>query len=152
MQFWPLLLAGTIGTTAGNYAWFVVGDRIGYERLRPFVERHGRWLTLDWRSIERCSDFLRRHGQWVVFALRFSPVARTIISLPAGMAHMGVLRFLACTFAGAAIWNAILILGGHWLAGVMTDAGRWIVWVGVAMTMAALLVYAYRVATWKPRA
>ena len=27
MEFWPLLLAGTIGSTAGNYAWFWAGDK-----------------------------------------------------------------------------------------------------------------------------
>ncbi len=151
MHFWPLLIAGTIGTTLGNYMWFVIGDRIGYERLHPFVERWERWLTLDWHSVERCGDFLRKYGQWVVFVLRFSPLFRTMISLPAGMAHMGHARFLAFTFAGAAIWNTLLILAGHWLAGVMADAARWIVWVGVAVTVVAIVIYVYRVATWRPR-
>ena len=33
MEFWPLLLVGTVGSTLGNYAWFVAGDRLGYRRL-----------------------------------------------------------------------------------------------------------------------
>ena len=37
MEFWPLLIAGTIGSTLGNYLWFLVGDRWGYHRLEPFV-------------------------------------------------------------------------------------------------------------------
>jgi len=86
MEFWPLLFAGTVGSTVGNYVWFLVGDWLGYERLRPLVDRWGRWLTLEWHDVEKCGDFLRRHGQWVVFGLRFSPLFRTMISLPAGLA------------------------------------------------------------------
>src|SRR5687768_15200541 len=88
MEFWPLLIAGTIGSTAGNYVWCWIGDSWGYRRLAPFIERHGRWLTLDWQHIEKGTQFFRSHGQWIVFFLRFSPFLRTIISLPAGLSHM----------------------------------------------------------------
>ena len=33
MEFWPLLLAGTLGSTAGNYVWFWAGDKWGYDCL-----------------------------------------------------------------------------------------------------------------------
>ena len=39
MTFWPLLIAGTIGSTLGNYIWFLIGDQLGYHRLEPFVRR-----------------------------------------------------------------------------------------------------------------
>ncbi|MGX7895241.1 DedA family protein [Tsuneonella sp. HG222] len=151
MDFWWLLLAGTVGSTAGNYAWFWVGDRWGYKRLAPFVARHGRWLTLDWEDIERASRFFRRHGQWVVFALRFSPFLRTIISLPAGLAHMNVWKFLIFTFVGAAIWNAILIEGGRRLAPLIDQYEGWASWIVLGFVAILALFYAYRVLTWKPR-
>ena len=105
MNFWPLLAAGTIGSTIGNYAWFLVGDRFGYLRLKPLVDRWGRWLTMDWQDVERTTVFFLRHGPWIVFALRFSPFLRTMISLPAGLVHMRHWKFLTFTFAGAAVWN-----------------------------------------------
>ena len=55
MDFWPLMIVGTLGTTAGNYVWFWIGDKWGYKRLEPFIARHGRWLTLDWEHIEKGS-------------------------------------------------------------------------------------------------
>ena len=55
MEFWPLIVAGTLGSTAGNYAWYWVGDRWGYRRLAPFVARHGRWLTVS-GSFSRCAS------------------------------------------------------------------------------------------------
>jgi len=152
MEFWPLLAAGTVGATAGNYFWFWLGDKWGYRRLGPFIERWGRWLTVDWEDIERAGRFFRRHGQWVVFVFRFSPFLRTIISLPAGLAHMNIWRFLAFTFAGSAVWNTVLILGGQWLARYLERSQDVMGWVIVGLVALAVAGYAWRLATWKPRA
>jgi membrane protein DedA with SNARE-associated domain len=152
MEFWPLLVAGTIGSTLGNYVWFLVGDRLGYQRLRPFVARWGRWLTLEWRDVERATQFFRSHGQWVVFALRFSPLLRTMISLPAGLSHMRHFRFLAFTFAGAAVWNALLILAGQWVAEYLEGWQDWFGPVVGGLIVLAVVAYVWRVLSWKPRA
>ncbi len=151
MEFWPLLLAGTAGSTLGNYVWFLVGDRFGYWRLRPIVERWGRWLTLEWDDIERAGRFFRRHGQWIVFVMRFSPFLRTMISLPAGLSNMNHGRFLAFTFAGAAVWNTALIKGGHWLSDYFAEAQGWLNGLIAATILLALAAYLWRVARWKPR-
>lgn len=150
MQFWPLLLAGTVGSTLGNYLWFLAGDRWGYRRLRPLIDRWGRWLTLEWRDIERASTYFRRHGQWIVFAMRFSPFLRTFISLPAGLAHMKHLKFLAFTFAGAGVWNVLLIWVGEWAAQYLDRIGKWFGWAMIGLIAAILIAYAWRIATWKP--
>ena len=151
MEFWPLLAAGTVGCTAGNYFWFWIGDRWGYKRLAPFIEKHGRWLTLDWEHIEQASRFFRRHGQWVVFFLRFSPFLRTIISLPAGLSHMNKWRFLVFTFLGAGIWNVLLILGGELLASWLEESQDLMAWIIIGAIGLALAGYVWRVLTWKPR-
>src|SRR6186713_1623309 len=88
MDFWPLLLVGTVGSTAGNYVWYWIGDKWGYERLAPVVDRWGRWLTLEWEDVENATRFFQRHGQWIVLVLRCSPFMRSLISLPAGLTHM----------------------------------------------------------------
>jgi len=151
MTFWPLILAGTIGSTLGNYAWYWVGDKWGYQRLGRFIDRHGRWLTVDFDHIEQAARFFQKHGQWVVFALRFSPLLRTIVSLPAGLAHMSLFRFLLFTFLGSAIWNAILIEGGRRLAPLIERYEAWAGWTILAMLVAMLAWYVWRVITWKPR-
>jgi len=151
MEFWPLLLVGTLGTTAGNYVWFWVGNRFGYQRLAPFIARWGRWLTLDWEHVEKASRFFQRYGQWVVFALRFSPFLRTMISLPAGLMHMSLWPFLIFTFLGSAIWNALLILGGAWLAPYIEQYEGVMSWIIVGSVALTFVAYLYRVATWVPR-
>ena len=149
MQFWPLLLVGTVGSTMGNYFWFLIGDRLGYRRLEPLVHRWGRWLTMTWRDVEQATAFFQRHGQWVVFALRFSPFLRTMISLPAGLTHMKHWRFLLFTFAGAAVWNTLLIIGGHWLADYLSAMHDVVGPLILGMTVLAVLVWLWRVVRWK---
>jgi len=151
MEFWPLILAGTIGSTAGNYVWYWVGDKWGYRRLAEFTERHGRWLTLSYDDIEKAAKFFRGHGQWVVFALRCSPFLRTMVSLPAGLSHMKLWRFLLFTFAGAALWNMLLVEGGRRLAPLIERYENVASWVIVGFFALIVLVYIYRVITWKPR-
>lgn len=151
MDFWPLLLAGTVGSTAGNYAWFWVGDKWGYKRLAPIVDRHGRWLTLEWEDIEKAQRFFQRHGQWVVLFLRFSPFLRTMISLPAGLSHMKAWKFLLFTFVGAGIWNVLLIMGGQWLGRYFEESQEVMGWIVLGAFGLALAAYLWRVLTWKPR-
>jgi membrane protein DedA with SNARE-associated domain len=152
MQFWPLLLVGTVGSTLGNYVWFLAGDKLGYQRLRPIADRWGRWLTLEWEDIEKASRFFRNHGQWIVFVMRFSPFLRTMISLPAGLSHMKHWKFLVFTFVGAAVWNAALIHGGRWLSHYFAEAQGWLNAIIIASVALGIAVYIWRVATWKPRA
>jgi len=151
MTFWPLLLVGTLGSTLGNYVWFLIGDRFGYARLQPVVARWGRWLTVDWADVERATQFFQRHGQWVVFAMRFSPFLRTMISLPAGLAHMRHGRFLVFTFAGAAVWNTLLIHGGRLMEHYLAASEGVIGYAIVGLSGLMLAWYLWRIATWRPR-
>jgi membrane protein DedA with SNARE-associated domain len=150
MALWSLVAVGTAGSVAGNWFWYWIGDSIGYRRLRPFVERHGRWLTLTWSDVERVDRFFTSHGQWVIFVFRFLPVGRTIISLPAGMTHMPAWRFLLWTAAGAAIWNTVLASAGLYLGSNFRELDRFVGPVAVAIGVVMAVWYLWRVATWKP--
>lgn len=152
MELLPLMIAGTLGSTLGNYAWFVLGRALGYERLKPFVDRFGRVLTMDWHDVARLVVFFQKHGQWVVFAMRFSPFMRTLISLPAGLARMGHVRFLLFTLAGAAIWNAVLIWAGYHLGRNFSGIEEYSGPVAVVCVAVIAVIYVYRVITWRPKA
>lgn len=150
-RFWPLLAAGTAGTVVGNWFWYEVGRRYGYQALRPFVERHGRWLTMEWADVERLGRFFHERGQWAVFVCRCLPWGRTMVSLPAGMARMPPWRFVVWTAAGSAIWNALLIGAGVLLDARFRELDRYVGPAGAALFVGVLGWYLYRVATWRPR-
>ncbi|QVM82554.1 DedA family protein [Novosphingobium decolorationis] len=149
MSFLPLLCWATAGATLGNYVLFLGAHRMGYERLHPFIDRWGRWLTLDWNDIERSSRFLKRHGHWVVLGLRLLPMFRTVVSIPAGLAHMGHVRFLAFTAIGTGAWNVVLIIGGGWLGRTLQHAEDWLSGSALALIAVALVWYVWRIVTWR---
>ncbi|RZF64363.1 DedA family protein [Sphingomonas populi] len=151
MAMVPLIVAGTLGTTAGNYAWYALGRRFGVAPLKPVVARWGRWLTIEWHDVERLHAFFQRHGEWVVFVFRFMPAFRTIVSLPAGMARMKHWKFCLWTTAGAAIWNTLLAWSGWYLGARFRMLEAWFGPASVAIMVAVAVVYAWRVVTWKPR-
>lgn len=152
MDFTLLVLTGTLGCAVGNLFWWEIGRRYGYERLRPAIDRWGRWLTMDWEGVENFRRFFDRWGGLTVLIFRFMPIGRTVISIPAGLMHMPFWRFLAFTTLGSAIWNTILVGVGFWLGASFEKIDHWVAPVVGATLIAAVVLYAWRVVTWKPRA
>ena len=151
MAFVPLILWGTAGTVAGNYFWYEIGRRCGYRRLKPFVDRHGRWLTMDWHEVEKLKSYFDRWGGPTVLIFRFMPVGRTVISIPAGLMHMPFWRFVGYTAVGSIIWNVILVGVGFWLGATVEDIEHWVAPVIITIVVAIVAIYLWRVFTWKPQ-
>lgn len=150
-DFWTLVTVAVIGTTMGNWVWYGIGRWFGYARLKPLIDRYGRWLTMDWDDVEKLHDFFLRHGSGIVFFCRFLPIARTMVSLPAGMVQMSQIKFIIWTAAGSAIWITALAGAGHWFGQQFAQAERFIGPVAVLSIGILVAVYIYRVATWKPK-
>jgi membrane protein DedA with SNARE-associated domain len=146
-----VLLAGTAGTVLGNLFWWEIGRRLGYQRLRPLVDRWGRWLTLDWHEIEKLKTYFDKWGGPTVLIFRFMPVGRTVISIPAGLMHMPFWRFVGYTAVGSALWNVILLGGGYALGATIEDIEDWVGPTIIAIVAGIALLYVWRILTWKPR-
>ena len=73
MNFELVILFGTIGSTLGNYFWYLLGRVYGFQRLEKFVNRWGRWLTVDWEDVCKINALFKRHGGKIVFVFRFFP-------------------------------------------------------------------------------
>jgi membrane protein DedA with SNARE-associated domain len=76
---------------------------------RAVLLRHGHLFRMSEQDLDRADDWFDRHGPKVVFFARMIPLARSIVSVPAGTSEMPILRFLLLTAAGSALWNALLI-------------------------------------------
>ena len=108
----PALACGILGSLIGSYANYWVASRVG----RWVFVRYGRWVLVSEKSLERSERFFEQHGPIAVFIARLFPVARHLISIPAGIARMPLGRFLVYTGAGAGIWWAVLMAIG-WVIG-----------------------------------
>jgi membrane protein DedA with SNARE-associated domain len=114
-HFWAftaMSLAGVLGNTAGS----VAGWGIGYYGGRPLVERRGRWLHLGPENLDRAERWFRRWGDWAVCLGRVTPVVRSFVSIPAGLARMPLARFTVLTAIGCVPW-CFGIAGAGWALG-----------------------------------
>ncbi len=146
-----VIASGTAGAMVGNLFWYLVARAIGAGRLKRFIDRHGRWLALDWYDIEKLERLFGRFGSWVVFLGRMLPTARTMISVPAGFLRMHAARFFIWSAIGTAVWSSVLALAGYGL-GMQFGAVEKIVGpISSAIIALIVLLYVWRQVTWNKR-
>ncbi|WP_341350004.1 DedA family protein [Clostridium polynesiense] len=67
------------------------------------------------KIINKNIEILRQKGSIGVFISRLIPVARTIISVPAGVLKLEFVKFTLSSAAGIFIWNGVFIGAGYFL-------------------------------------
>jgi len=107
-----IALAGTLGYLVGSWLGWAVGRYGG----RPFLERRGRWLHLPPHRLARAEHWFDRWGDAAVFVGRITPVARSFISIPAGVFRFPFWRYTVLTLLGSAVW-CFALAGVGWALG-----------------------------------
>ena len=110
-----VIAAGVAGNLAGSYLAYAVGRYGGQAALR----RWGRRIRLREHDLDKATAWFTRYGPVAVGFGRLLPVIRTFISLPAGIARMNRVRFVAYTVLGCIPWTAALAWAGY------AVGGRW---------------------------
>ena len=104
-----VIIAATVGSVTGAFILYGVGRLLSRERLMTvFGTRPMRLLGFKPDDIASAVDWFDRKGQVTVLICRCIPIVRSLISIPAGTAKMGVVRFSLYTLVGSAVWNTIL--------------------------------------------
>lgn len=108
-----VIIASTIGSLIGAVILYYIGKILNKERLIKIVEsKYGKLLRIKAKDIESANKWFDGKGNKTVFFCRFVPVIRSLISIPAGMSEMPMMKFLIYTFFGSVIWNSVLVSVG----------------------------------------
>lgn len=111
MNLVAVILLGTLGSLVGAYANYYAARHLG----RPLILKYGKYVLISEAKFRRVEQFFQDHGEVSTFVGRLLPVARHLISLPAGLTGMNHLRFSAYTLLGAGIWVTVLTLIGYFI-------------------------------------
>jgi membrane protein DedA with SNARE-associated domain len=147
-QFLPLLIATTTGSLIGALVLYTIGFGISKERVNFLINRFGKYVGIKQADVDKAFKWFDRYGSWTIFFGRLFPLVRSLVSIPAGLAEMNVIKFSLLTIGGSSIFNATWITIGMQLEDRWKDAEGWaknlenVVNIGIAVAVILLIARA----------
>ena len=142
-SFSGVIFFSTLGSIFGS----LISYYLGYWGGRPIVERFGKYLLLDKKDLDITERFFQKRGDITIFISRFIPVVRHLISIPAGIGKMNIVKFCIYTIIGAGLWNAFLTYMGYLLEKKWTEVMKYshvVDIVVVALLFIFVIYYIYK--------
>jgi len=114
MNVYLIITLATLGALVGAYINYYLAVWIGRPLVYKFANsRFGHICLLDQTKVEKAEVYFDKHGVISTFIGRLIPGIRQLISIPAGLAHMNIVKFSVFTSLGALIWNVALAILGY---------------------------------------
>ncbi len=115
LTLWRITLVGALGNLFGSMIAYYVGLKGG----RPLLEKYGKYFLITPSKLNLADEWFSKYGHKAVLISRVLPGLRTFISLPAGITHMDLKKFIVYTFFGSLPWCFVLgyigvLMGPEW--------------------------------------
>lgn len=137
-------VAATVGAVAGALVLYAVGAWLGYDRVHRLAGR--RWFLLSsQKDLDKGRALFDRHGSPIVVFGRCVPLVRSLVSIPAGIAGMPLVRFTLLSALGSGVWNALFVGLGWYLADRWEVVGRYMGPLSTAVVVIAVAALAWLV-------
>jgi membrane protein DedA with SNARE-associated domain len=117
LDFWGVVVAGTLGSWFGATVSYAVGRWLG----RPVIMRYGKYVFVPEKKWLLAERWIQHYSVAGVFFARLLPVVRHLVSLPAGAARMRFRLFSISTLLGSFLWCTVLAWFG---ARLLSDQPR----------------------------
>lgn len=141
-----VIVAGTAGAMTGALLWYGLARALGLDRFSRLIDRFGWLTTISAHEVEILQHWFSRFGTPLVLLCRMLPLARTAISIPAGLVRMPFPRFFALSLVGALAWSSALALAGWMMGGQYEKIHEYIGPVSTLIVAALVLVWLIRIA------
>ena len=148
-----VVLFATLGALIGAFVNYYLAVWLGRPIVYKFANsRFGHMCLIDEAKVQNAERYFDKHGAVSTFIGRLVPAVRQLISIPAGLARMGLGRFVLYTSLGAGVWNAILAALGYYMStipgmqteeSVMNKVKEYSGEIGVVFIVVAVLIVAY---------
>ncbi|MBD5224634.1 MAG: DedA family protein [Bacteroidales bacterium] len=111
-----IVLVATAGAITGALINYYLSVWVGRPIVYAFANsKFGHACLIDHAKVEKAEKYFDEHGSSSTFIGRLIPAVRQLISIPAGLARMNIVKFVVFTGLGALLWNCILAVLGYWL-------------------------------------
>ena len=114
-----VVVFATLGALIGAFINYYLAVWLGRPIVYKFADsRIGHMCLIDRNKVKNAETYFDKHGAVSTFIGRLVPAVRQLISIPAGLARMGLGRFVIYTSLGAGVWNIILAILGYYMASI----------------------------------
>ena len=148
-----VVLFATLGALIGAFINYYLALWLGRPIVYKFANsRFGHLCLIDEAKVKYAEEYFDKHGAVSTFVGRLIPAVRQLISIPAGLARMGLGKFVLFTTLGAGAWNIVLAALGYAMAqipGLTTEAEVMIAVekyskeIGIGIAVVVLVVLAF---------
>lgn len=149
-----IIVCGTIGALIGALINYALSYFLGRPIVYAFANsKLGHICLIDQQKVERAEAYFDRRGAVSTLVGRMIPAIRQLISIPAGLARMNLVKFVLFTSLGAAIWNSILVAIGvachnsmpkDELIGIVSHYSHIIGYAAIALVIAVIAYLIYK--------
>ena len=116
MNVFLIVLGATAGAIVGALIKYYLSVWVGRPIVYAFANsKFGHACLIDQEKVEKAERYFDEHGAASTFIGRLIPAVRQLISIPAGLARMNIVKFVVFTGLGAMVWNCVLAALGYWL-------------------------------------
>ena len=106
-----MVIISTIASCFGSLVLYFIGKYINIKKI--VTSKFFKFLKIKVRDIDLAISWFNKKGNLTVLFCRFIPLIRSLISIPAGISKMPIVKFLIYTTVGSFIWNTVLIILGY---------------------------------------
>lgn len=139
LSFFWVIVAATLGSIVGS----LISYAMGYYGGKPFITKYGKYLLLDTHDLNVTEKFFTKYGSLTIFIGRFIPIIRHLISIPAGIGKMNLVKFSIYTIIGAAMWNSFLTYVGFKLKENWEEVMTYSHTIDIVVLILGVLVFGY---------
>lgn len=109
--FFNAVIVSVIAGALGSSLLYGIGRFGGSKLINVYIKKFPKQQS----CISRIIDRIKARGYYGVFISKLIPVARTLISIPAGAFKFNFLKFSLSSTLGIIVWNTIFIGAGYFL-------------------------------------
>lgn len=139
INFTLALIVSVIGGIIGCITNYLIGLYFGKPVLKYMISKYPKTK----KSINSSMWWMNKYGKLSVMLARVVPLARTVISIPAGMNKMNISVFVFYSSIGISIWNFILIYLGYVLGDNLSKIGYLIENYSLILLIVGVLIIVY---------
>lgn len=141
IDFGLALTISIIGGIVGSTINYLLGLYFGKPILKYMMKKYPKTRY----SIKSSMWWMNKYGKISVVLARVVPVARTIISIPAGINKMNINIFVLYSTIGISLWNTVLIFLGYILGDNLPNIAYLIknysLIVGIVLASVIVIIY-----------